>query len=561
MTNAKPAKHVQKKYFRSNDALPLINTIMKKTLSLLALISIMLLPNCSKKESDTDYPDDVRIKIESVTTLQTNVFQSFENLLSDTDTLSALDSVISFFKENPEVAWTEKNLTGISVQYESGIRGGIYLGSRRDHDGEYFSIDLPRENANKSTGNHKNTQANNYCIPPTLRTSMIAPAYSEFMLAVDTLLELHDAGFARTDFWRPEVELDGDASVEKFVFLENYGVIMLYSHGVAWPSHNNIKEVYLQTGEVVNNATNSRYWRYINEGDIPILHGYKGNLYFIGPEFIRKYNNFKNDSTLIYGGFCFSGLGSWPETMIDIGAAGYWGFDWSVSSSKCDKYEYLLIDELTDITRPKPVTCQSFMDLLNQTGFNSYYDRKYKRNVGIHYYGESNLALWEPDNSVIDFPYTKCEFDISVRANFSTTGSDPYNFIFGRLLNVEGSFSNGFFSGTYEHIAGDEEWHDTLLIQLDLQNQQILSFEAWGSVKEHAEVDFTYTNYAITSTDLPLQMGNDSYASVRGADLEDYIYHISFETIWTETDNSQKSNRLNYLIFDDLSELEIQFSD
>ncbi len=522
---------------------------------------LALFINCSKKESNTDYPDDIRIKIESITSLQTSIFESFENFLSETDTMSALDSVITFFEENSEVEWTEKNLSGISVQYKSGIRGGIYLGSRRDHDGEDFSIDLTLENTNKSTENFKSTQANNYCIPPTLRTTMIAPAYSEFMLAVDTLLELHDAGFARTDFWRPEVELDGDASVEKFVFLENYGVIMLYSHGVAWPSHNNIKEVYLQTGELVNNATNSRYWRYINEGEIPILHGYEGNLYFIGPEFIKKYNHFENDSTLIYGGFCFSGLGSWPEIMLEIGAAGYWGFDWSVSSSKCDKYEYLLIDELTDTKRSKPVTCGSFMDLLVQHGFNSYFDRKYKRNVGIHYYGESNLALWEPDIPATEFPYTKCEFDISVRANFSITGGDPYNFIFGRLLNVEGSYSNGFYSGTYEYISGDEEWHDTLLIQLDIQNQQILSFEAWGSTKEHGEVDFIYTNYSITSAEKPLQMGNDSYATVSGADLEDYIQHISFESIWTELDNSQKSNRLNYLIFDDLSDLEIQFSD
>jgi hypothetical protein len=399
---------------------------MKKllTYSLLVFISF-LFTNCPET-SDSDYPDDVRAAIQTVTSSQEDYFNTFSELLQKTDTSSAKDSITKLLLSDPDVEWAVPNITGINIQYKSGIKGGLFLGSRGENDGEDNLADIVFARNRTSAGNLKSTLTDAYNVPPTKRTAIICPVYYEFEPAVDTLAEHHDRQFKRTDFWQPELEYGSHASVEKFTFLQKYGVIILYSHGCPWPSDKNIKEVYLQTGELVNGGTNSRYWKYINEGEIPILHGYSGNVYFVGPAFIKNYNYMKNDSTLIYGGFCFSNLGTWPEAILETGAAGYFGFDWSVATNKCDKYQYILFEALTDTTLPRPFTCQTFMNMLG--ALNSYYDKEYKRNVTLIYSGDPDLAMWKPGPApVIDFIYTHCNFSLFSKANYTNTKTGNYD--------------------------------------------------------------------------------------------------------------------------------------
>ncbi len=533
---------------------------MKKILVYLLLFFIaFLLLNC-KRNGDSDIPDDVSIAIQNVTSAQEDYFETFSGLLLEFDTASAKDSIVSLLLSDPDVEWAVPNITGVNIQYKSGIKGGLFLGSRGEDDGEDILADIVYERNIPSAGRLKNTLNGVYNIPPTKRTVIICPAYDEFELAVDTLAEIHDGQFDRTDFWRPEYEFGSHASVEKFAFLQNYGVIILYSHGTPWPSDKNIKEVYLQTGEVVNSATNSRYWKYINEGEIPILHGYRGNVYFVGPEFIKKYNYLENDSTLIYGGFCFSNLGSWPETILEAGAAGYFGFDWSVKTNKCDKYQYLLFEMLTDTTLARPYTCQTFMSLLGK--YSSYYDKEYERNVSLLYSGDPNLALWKPKTTdVIDFTYTHCNFSIYSRANYTNTKTGDYNFAFNRSAEVEGSYKEGVFTGYYEYIDGDYEKYDTVIIELDLVNHLITDFSVFGSVKEPSSVDFMITNYLITSSDTPLPLNEiNRYVVINGTEVENYLLQVSFETTWKdEADGTLVTNRLNHLNYDEDSELEVEF--
>ena len=145
-------------------------------------------------------------------------------------------------------------------------------------------------------------------------------------------MALYNDIFPRVGFTKPEIYLNGKATLDLFTSLSGYGIIHIYSHGWAWPSKWNTTEVYLMTGETIDPVTSQKYEKELYDGNIPLIknHGTFEH-YWLHPDFFASKNNFEKDSTIFYGGFCFSFLGGWPDKILNKSKAlAYTGFTWKV---------------------------------------------------------------------------------------------------------------------------------------------------------------------------------------------------------------------------------------
>ncbi len=115
--------------------------------------------------------------------------------------------------------------------------------------------------------------------------------------------------------------------------------------------------------------------------------------FFVSPQFIDTHNDL-GDDTLFYGGFCYSGLGSWPEVMVEgEGVGGYFGFDWSVWTYYNAYWNFHLMRTLlNDGANPY----KNVNDWLTNDTVKWYQDRD--RVVHIEYTGKQLLRLFDEEH-------------------------------------------------------------------------------------------------------------------------------------------------------------------
>ena len=177
--------------------------------------------------------------------------------------------------------------------------------------------------------------------PSSKKTIFLNPSYWERQAWADPLTATADAAFAKTGYNAFEKYVNAQCTIDKFTSLSGYGIVHIYTHGIGLADKNNIQEVYMLTGETASQATTDKYFADIKAGKVPIVVYNGTNKYCISPSFFARHNNFSDDTTLFYGGFCYSGLGGWKDTLIQVAKAGaYVGFDWHV----LDKLELPLGD-------------------------------------------------------------------------------------------------------------------------------------------------------------------------------------------------------------------------
>lgn len=316
----------------------------------------LLLIGCNKDKGD-DPPDLAEIeKINNAVLMQELAYDQLTDLLQTEDTLTAKNTVLAGILNDPEVQSAGVNSQGLYIQYENGMRGGLIIDFEDDPQDTIppFEID---------TGGERKSDILQDVVPSNERTVILNPHYFEREYFTQDILKTYDNRLTMAGFNEPELHRNEDCTVEKFTFLENYGIIHIYSHGWPWIYNNDIVAVYLMTGEVVNDRTTNLYWKYILNGDIAfVTTEEKTSKYFLSPVFISDFNNFTKDTTLVYGGFCYSALGYWPEYMTNAGAIGYFGFDWSVLTIWNAYWARVLIYDLTNTKRLVPMTVGYWYD-------------------------------------------------------------------------------------------------------------------------------------------------------------------------------------------------------
>ncbi len=386
--------------------------------SFIILVSLSMIWSGCKKDEENNPPDPGNIEeINNAVLLQEDAYDQLADLLQSMDTSSAKATILSTILADPMVQLADTNSQGLYIQYKNGMRGGLII----DFEDEPNDTILPFDA--DTMQNLKSAPVPNI-IPADKQTIFLDPHYFERERYTDKTLRSFNERLPIAGFHKPETYLNEECTVEKFTLLENNGIIYIYTHGMAWPASWNISKVYLMTGETVNEQTTNLYWRDILQGDIPlIIVSKRSHKYFVSPDFIAAHNNFSEDTTLVYGAFCYSFLGGWPEAMLGAGAGGYVGVDWAVKASYCNFWARNLISALTrkdDIVR---FSIKGYLDNLpgyyykyrNWSAPDSYVDLKYQ--------GHPDLALL-PNVALVDLIKTN-EVQCDVMSTIQWTCSTP----------------------------------------------------------------------------------------------------------------------------------------
>jgi hypothetical protein len=277
--------------------------------------------------------------------------------------------------------------------------------------------------------------------------------------------------------------LDFDAGLEAFRDLDDYRIVHFYSHGLPWPSNSDIQEVYLLTGEGWDDDLYRTYWHDIHDGDLPLIKipsWYP--MFCVSPRFIARYNDFSGSGTLVYGGFCYSFLGSWPEVITgEAHAAGYVGFDWSVVSEWNADWNMSLMNHLLD--REATPSWTPLLWLASGDYPTSFWSDLLDRRVHVCYAGDPRLTLVTPLECVdtrFEEPWDGY-LQVQVEVYRHEAPVDSIRVVYGyRKLYCEGETSSiGPWTG-WTTPAG--HYWGGYVGQMHVENEQDM-FVAWATVE------------------------------------------------------------------------------
>jgi hypothetical protein len=347
---------------------------------------------CSSSSKSTPATDDHANelkKIDSLITKQSDYSDTLNALFARLDSTVAKDSLVNMLLADPNVQTAQSNSQGILVQYANGMRGGILL---NPEDGEDAAGRSPQYKLGSALGGdpgpgHK---------PSSKRTIFLNPSYWERQPWADPLTATADAAFAKVGMNAFEKYVNAQCTIDKFTSLSGYGIVHIYTHGIAWPNKNNIQEVYMLTGESFSQATTDKYFADVKAGKVPIMIYNRVNKYCISPSFFARHNNFSDDTTLVYGGFCYSGLGGWKDTLIQVAKAGaYVGFDWHVFTSWNAAWGRHLYAHMSDTSLERPMPLVEWRSADPDID-NTYFDNEpdCQKWVSVWNYGYADLVLW-----------------------------------------------------------------------------------------------------------------------------------------------------------------------
>lgn len=367
---------------------------MKKLLTL--VLSIVLLfttffwSSCLKTDEEGGWAKEDKESYDQVINIQDEIGDKLDDWLQSMDSLDAVEEAYQAFISSDNVSSATINSQGITVQYTNGIRGGLLLNPEDDNSGI---------EANESFGNLMNKSGTGLkSLVNKRKMILINPHYWERSYYTDQVKSIDENNLAKVNMTLSTFYKDEEATVDRFTELSGYGIIQIYSHGLAWPKRENITDVYLLTGEIVNEATSKKYWDELKTGNIPIMKTFyhpefRKNVYFLSEEFIANYNDFSNDTILFYGGFCYSFLGNWPDIIDGFADGAYTGHDWRVYTHKNANWCVNSLFALSDTTAEQPITLN---DWFNNTEVpKSYWNENDQRTVHLMYAGDGNLKLWD----------------------------------------------------------------------------------------------------------------------------------------------------------------------
>ena len=486
------------------------------------------------KELDGDLPGSKEVElVTDAVSFQEEVYDLLmDRITSEGDTIAAKEFALQKILEYPEVDYAGTNSQGIYIQYKNGMRGGLIIDFEDEPGNGVLSI---KESVKKC----ENSAPLGNVVPSAKRTIILNPHFDERESYTNVILSAYNEKLPEAGFDKPVLLRDKHCTVKEFASLEGYGIIHIYSHSIPWPSNTNIQKVYLLTGEVYNKPTFIEYFDYYEKKDFGFFTHDRKTRFYVSSEFIAAENNFSEDTTLIYGGFCHSFNGSWPEKMTNAGAAGYFGFNWAVFTDWNVEWARTLITELSDNSRFVPFNVSSW--------YQSHGEIKYPNvaapedYVHLLFEGNPELALL-PTKAQVDLTkVNEVKCDLMATINWSCDNqsvtiqkiSSPV-LIRSEIYTREWNYATTFTGSIPGTIVGN------LYLRFDDSFTMIDSFYVYNQWLFDADDEELIQNgYPRTKTqsysghDLPLWVNQpdlDRYIyGVQGSDASDYLSTLDCE--------------------------------
>ncbi|MCP3928481.1 MAG: hypothetical protein GY705_05205 [Bacteroidetes bacterium] len=371
-------------------------------LFILFLSALLLSSNCEidnpfDPDDPNDPPDPEEVFKSSIDTsilVQEDYLGKFSDYLSTMDTVSAKAQLLIEIQNDPYVDMAQASPQGIGIEFKNGRAGFLLLNSYSDK-----IIQAPPPIIE--------IQPRDPVLPASKCAMFIDTRFTELNKYGDKILEAHQRNLIKTEFGPPGIYYGKEANVDLFANLTGCGVIQIYSHGV-YPFGD---KVYLMTGEQAIRGNYATALAYQNDMEASVqnlmLISHKvpksvaiGNdtivsVYGVSAEFVNKYNDFTADSTLMIGGFCYSGIGGWPNKMVNAGALGYLGFDWVLRADLDLDWTNDLLTKLCDTLMAEPYTAgQWFNEKARWHNYPSRFGSDPNNRTDVVYKGSNDLALW-----------------------------------------------------------------------------------------------------------------------------------------------------------------------
>ena len=371
---------------------------MKKIVWFFFLMTLFL--SACKKNSDESSggfsAEDLAIYNKMIS-IQEQAATNYITWSATMDSTEAVNRLYQFFQSDPTVAVATMGSQGIMVEYTNGMRGGIILNPERDN----------KDSTKFMQKNVKYALAPAGSKVPVNNKKMIylSAAYDQFKSDVETIFNYLPTYLARIGY-NLEYFQNEQVTLDRYCSLAGFGIIRFDSHGVAYPNNRNLETVYLMAGEVANVTTSQKYAKdilnksvfiaeimdYSNVKSNKDIRFYK-NVYWVDQNFIIEHNDFTKDTTLIYGGFCYSDKGHWGWHPSQGWTGTYFGYDWAVSSKKDAIWFINLMDQLSDTTLENtPFTVENFM---NNADIPKSYQNEDGRVIKLWSTGVQSLTLWQ----------------------------------------------------------------------------------------------------------------------------------------------------------------------
>ncbi|MCX6225194.1 MAG: hypothetical protein NTV01_10695 [Bacteroidia bacterium] len=347
---------------------------------------ILLMPSCKKDKDPFD--EDSQKSYEAVIELQNKSLQKFNEFLITQDTTGAKESVATWFKGDALVEWATVTAQGVMVKYVSGICGGLVVDYQRKPE-----IGKPLTVMNQ-TLDHPIP----YKLTSKKKAVILAAFYDSWSSWVDYQKNNWDVQLARDGFPSTERVTNKSVTLDKLTTLNQYGVIDFNTHGIIWPAGNAVDDIAMLTYEIENISTAKKYWKDLQEGRVVILEDPTGfQIYAVKPDFITQYNDFKKDTVLFYGGFCYSGLGHWPDIVKSCAAGTYLGVNNPVQSDWASWWAVDVITSLSDHSLDYPMTMEYWQ--MSSPLAKKYWSADLRSDVVISYTGYGGLTLWKNEDA------------------------------------------------------------------------------------------------------------------------------------------------------------------
>jgi len=348
------------------------------------------------------------------------IYNQLENLLSELDTLTAVDSIQVLISSDSLIDWIVVSTSGLSIQYKNGMRGIIDLAPNRPiEDSGYYN-----NNQYNGTGFQKAVSPD-LVVPISTRTLFLSPCYDDWKSVDDIIRRVGDQKLSQIGYDNFILLINEQCKVSNFCDLSDYAIIILSSHSIYWPGNGVIQEVFLVTGEQINSQTNTDYFDQITSGQIPIYITCSKNRYAISSEFfgLQNRNTFDDFNTFVYLAFCSSDLGAWKNTIIDMsGAAASLGFNNTVSSGKIAEKAIEFFTQMCDVEMDSPLTLSEWYSSIET----SWTDDK-GRQVGLIRHGEDDFALWSKYIYIVSTSPADGATNVPVSTAISAVFSDDLN--------------------------------------------------------------------------------------------------------------------------------------
>lgn len=379
------------------------NTITYRVIKLFVLIStfLLILSSCDIIDeimgSNEDTPNiDLQVQeINTVFDVQSNTVFIMENLFSTmVDTLAVLDSMTAILKSDPAVndAWNYEE--GISIEYTSGILGGIYL----EQDYSNAKLHQSNTNPNKITSikktQHLNLKKETIFIDNHFRSDSPWRIEQDTTIIYGTRQNFRWIGL---DPFEYQVFTGEWITIDLMRNLDKYGIIHLAGHGSRHGSDG--KKIHYRTWEKFKRG-DVTYYQELKNKELSIIGGSLGVYYAITPQFINNNNNFNTDgnSTLFFAYFKNSFTNEWKKELVDnAGVDVYIGLSHILIPRDQTRWSKDFYNEMSYPARTEPLKIDDWHNNLVISGddcVDYYKDGTIYRSVCIDYYGDPDFTFW-----------------------------------------------------------------------------------------------------------------------------------------------------------------------